>query len=114
MEAAYWHSSCGHENVIFGGPGRVVCLVAAFVLECSMGLKRAIQPMPDDIATRLADAGLDDLYRARPPYQRNDYLAWIARAKRAETREKRITQMLDELSLGNLYMKMHWSPKNKA
>ena len=47
-------------------------------------------------------------YDARPPYQRNDYLAWIARAKRPETREKRVVQMLDELAGGTHYMKMKW------
>lgn len=76
-----------------------------------MALKRPRQPMPEDIAARLAAAGLGPAYAARPPYQRNDYLAWIARAKRPETREKRIAQMLDELAGGERYMKMRWAPK---
>lgn len=67
--------------------------------------------MPDDIAARLDAAGLRAAYDARPPYQRNDYLGWIARAKRAETREKRLAQMLDELAGGQFYMNMRWSPK---
>ncbi len=74
----------------------------------AMALTRPLQPMPDDIAARLAAAGLCAAYSARPPYQRNDYLAWIARAKRAETREKRIAQMLEELAGGRHYMKMVW------
>ena len=74
-----------------------------------MTLKRALQPMPPDIAARLDAAGLRPAYDARPPYQRNDYLAWIARAKRLPTREKRIAQMLNELQDGATYMKMHWS-----
>jgi uncharacterized protein YdeI (YjbR/CyaY-like superfamily) len=73
-----------------------------------MVLKRAINPMPDDIALRLDQAGLRAAYEARPPYQRNDYLGWIARGKREATREKRIKQMLDELAGGRLYMKMVW------
>ena len=75
-----------------------------------MALKRPQNPMPDDIAARLDAAGLRSNYDARPPYQRNDYLGWIARAKRPETREKRIAQMLDELAGGRLYMKMVWKP----
>ena len=75
-----------------------------------MALKRAQNPMPDDIAARLDARGLRAAYDARPPYQRNDYLGWIARAKRPETREKRIAQMLDELAGGRLYMKMVWKP----
>lgn len=64
--------------------------------------------MPEDVAARLAEAGLGPAYDARPAYQRNDYLGWIARAKRPETREKRIAQMLEELAGGRLYMKMVW------
>lgn len=71
-------------------------------------LRRDPNPMPDDIADRLRAEGLAEAYQARPPYQRNDYLGWIARAKRAETREKRIRQMLDELAGRRLYMKMVW------
>ena len=67
--------------------------------------------MPDDLAARLETAGLRALYDARPAYQRNDYLGWIARAKLLETREKRICQMLDELRAGDAYMKMKWHPK---
>jgi len=45
---------------------------------------RPIQPMPYDVQAELEAAGLIDDYAARPFYQRNDYLAWIARAKRVE------------------------------
>ncbi len=71
-------------------------------------LKRAIQPMPEDVAAELEGRGLRAAHEARPPYQRNDYLAWIARAKREGTRQKRIAQMLDELEAGDRYMKMAW------
>lgn len=74
-----------------------------------MALKRDIQSMPDDIAALIEKRGLRTAYDARPPYQRNDYLGWIARAKRPETRQKRIDQMLDELEAGGVYMKMKWS-----
>lgn len=73
------------------------------------GLSRPIQAMPDDIADRLAVGSLTALYAARPAYQRNDYLAWIARAKRPATREKRVMQMLDELEKGGVYMGMKWN-----
>ena len=72
-------------------------------------LTRDIQPMPDWIAAALAARGLRDAYEARPPYQRNDYLAWITRAKRDETQAKRLAQMLDELERGGVYMKMKWN-----
>jgi uncharacterized protein YdeI (YjbR/CyaY-like superfamily) len=48
-------------------------------------------------------------YKARPPYQQNDYLGWIARAKREETRQRRLDQMLAELQDGATYMKMRWN-----
>jgi len=52
-------------------------------------------------------------YEARPFYQRNDYLGWIERAKRADTRASRIAQMLDELDRGGVYMKMDHPPSRR-
>ena len=49
-------------------------------------------------------------YDERPDYQRNDYIGWIARAKRPETRRKRINQMLGELEKGGVYMNMAHNP----
>ena len=72
-------------------------------------LKRPLNPMPPEIAERLKAEGLEAAYDARPAYQRNDYLGWIAQAKRADTREKRIRQMLDELKTGDAYMKMKYT-----
>jgi len=51
-------------------------------------------------------------YRARPDYQRNDYIGWITRAKRPDTRAKRIGQMLDELDRGGVYMNMAHKPSH--
>ncbi|MDF1594762.1 MAG: YdeI/OmpD-associated family protein [Acidimicrobiia bacterium] len=70
--------------------------------------------MPDDLLVELDQRGLLDSYRARPFYQRNDYLAWIGRAKRPETRHKRIDQMLDELDAGGSYMGMEHPPSRKS
>ena len=74
-------------------------------------LSRPIQPMPDSVREVLEERGLMDAYRGRPAYQQNDYLAWIARAKRPETKQKRQKQMLDELEQGDVYMKMSWGKK---
>jgi uncharacterized protein YdeI (YjbR/CyaY-like superfamily) len=68
-------------------------------------------PVPDFFREALEARGLMDVYRARPPYQRNDYIGWITRAKRPETQEKRLNQMLEELEKGDVYMKMDWKPK---
>jgi len=64
--------------------------------------------MPVFVRKALADRGLMDAYHSRPPYQQNDYLGWINRAKRDETKMKRLQQMLDELERGDRYMKMTW------
>ncbi|WP_375058259.1 YdeI/OmpD-associated family protein [Zobellella sp. DQSA1] len=69
-------------------------------------LKRKKQPMPDFVRDALKARGLFDVYEARPPYQRNDYLLWINNAERQETKEKRLCQMLDELETGGIYMNM--------
>jgi hypothetical protein len=78
-------------------------------LDGNMG-SRAPNPMPADVRDRLIEADVMDAYRERPRYQRNDYLGWIARAKRRATRERRVQQMLDELRAGGVYMKMEHTP----
>jgi len=70
--------------------------------------------MPDDVRRALVDRDLMDDYRARPAYQRNDYLGWIDRAKRPATRLARIAQMLDELERGGVYMKMDHPPSARS
>ena len=74
-------------------------------------LSRSIQPMPDSIREAVEERDLTEAYRSRPPYQQNDYLSWITRAKRPETHQKRLDQMLDELEQGDVYMKMRWGAK---
>lgn len=64
--------------------------------------------MPADVAALLTERGLDAAYAERPAYQQNDYLGWIARARRPETRARRLAKMLDELAGGELYMHMSW------
>ena len=75
-------------------------------------LKRAVNPMPPDILATLRESGLLREYEERPPYQRNDYLGWILRAKKKETREKRVETMLRELATGDLYMGMSYHRKD--
>lgn len=74
-------------------------------------LKRPVYPMPDDIRQALERRGLMASYLARPDYQQNDYTGWITRAKRPETRDKRLNQMLEELEDGRKYMNMAYHPK---
>jgi len=74
-------------------------------------LTRQINAMPGDVRALLEARGLMAAYEARPAYQQNDYLGWFAQAKRPETREKRINQMLRELEDGGVYMGMAWRPR---
>ena len=76
-----------------------------------MTLKRARNKMSSFILDALNAQGLMDAYRSRPPYQQNDYIGWIQRGKLETTRQKRLSQMLDELKRGDVYMKMRWNPK---
>jgi len=71
-------------------------------------LTRPIQSMPESVRKALSERGLTAAYEARPDYQRNDYLGWIGRAKRDDTKLKRLNQMLDELACGDVYMNMKW------
>ncbi|MCL6571153.1 MAG: YdeI/OmpD-associated family protein [Bacillus sp. (in: Bacteria)] len=42
---------------------------------------------------------------------KNDYLGWILKAKRPETKEKRIAKMIEELRNGDKYMGMNYRAK---
>ena len=75
--------------------------------------RRARHQMPDDVKAALVGREVWHDYCARPAYQQNDYLGWIGSAKRPETRQKRIDQMLDELGRGGIYMKMDHPPSAK-
>ena len=74
-------------------------------------LKRALYPMTDYIEKALLDRELMDTYLKRPPYQRNDYIGWIIRAKQEKTKQKRLNQMLDELTAGDCYMNIKYRVK---
>ena len=74
-------------------------------------MRRPRHPMPEDVARTLDAHGLRARYDARPPYQRNDWLGWIAAAKRPETRARRLAGMLAELEAGEGYMGMAWKPR---
>lgn len=79
-------------------------------------VKKTAQPrqryeMPDELRQILVEHQLMEAYEARPPYQQNDYIGWIGRAKRAETKEKRIRQMLEDLASKQSYMGMPYQAK---
>jgi uncharacterized protein YdeI (YjbR/CyaY-like superfamily) len=76
-------------------------------------LTRAIQKMPADVRQALAKAKLTGAYRARPAYQQNDYLSWINRAKRPETKQKRLGVMIEDLRRGGRYMGMRYDAGEK-
>lgn len=74
-------------------------------------LRRERYPMPDLVLDALKTNKLFDAYEARPPYQQNDYIGWITSAKREDTKQARLAQMLDELKSGEVYMKMPYTRK---
>ena len=70
---------------------------------------RARYEMPDFISAAITESNLWERYRARPLYQQNDYIGWIMSAKREETRQKRLDQLLNELRNGDAYMGMAYN-----
>ncbi len=70
--------------------------------------------MPRFVRQALVERDLLGPYRERPPYQQNDYLGWINRAKREETKRRRLAQMLDELERGDRYMNMPHRPARRG
>lgn len=69
--------------------------------------------MPEFVLVALEENDLIEQYHARPAYQQNDYIGWITRAKRDETRKRRLGQMLEELASGDRYMKMPYRPGSR-
>ena len=70
--------------------------------------------MPDFVADALTKSGLTDSYQSRPAYQQNDYIGWIERAKRPETKLKRLNQMIKELRTRGVYMQMDHPPSRRT
>ena len=68
--------------------------------------KRPRHTMPAGVKAALSNRGVLKAYNARPAYQRNDYLGWIAQGKTDATQAKRTEQMLSELERGGVYMGM--------
>jgi len=66
--------------------------------------------MPGSVKAALAKRTLMDAFRARPDYQQNDYLKWIATAAGPAAKDQRLQQMLDELQHGNLFKGAPWTP----
>ncbi|WP_426998924.1 YdeI/OmpD-associated family protein [Pseudarthrobacter sp. N5] len=77
------------------------------------GLSRPAQPMSQAVREALEQADLFAEYDARPAYQRNDYLAWIQRGQRPETRLRRLGQMIVEVAHGGTYMGMRHNPSHR-
>ena len=67
------------------------------------------QPMPGNVRGALAKRKLLDTFRARPDYQQNDYLKWIASANGEAAKQKRLDQMLEELAQGGLFKGEPWT-----
>ena len=65
--------------------------------------------MPGNVRSALTKRNLMDAFRARPDYQQNEYLKWIATANGVATKQQRLDQMLDELHSGKLYKGEPWT-----
>jgi uncharacterized protein YdeI (YjbR/CyaY-like superfamily) len=81
--------------------------------EQALRLKRPRYEMPDSIRDALLEHRLMEACRSRPPYQQYDYIGWIAHAKRRATKDKRLAQMLTELSRGDTNRNMDFRPRQR-
>lgn len=71
------------------------------------------QPLPGNVRSALHKRDLMDAYIARPAYQKDDYLKWLAQAAGPTAKQKRLDQMLDELAAGNVFKGEPWTPPAK-
>jgi hypothetical protein len=69
--------------------------------------------MPGHVRGALAKRNLLDAFRARPDYQQNEYLKWIATASGPAMKQARLDQMLGELEAGTLFKGDAWAPPAK-
>lgn len=67
-------------------------------------------PIPGNVKAALAKRELLDAYHARPQYQRDEYLKWIATAAGETEKQKRLDQMVDELARGGVFKGEAWTP----
>ena len=74
----------------------------------------ASQPMPGNVSGALTKKNLMDAFRARPDYQQNGYLKWIAEGAGPAAKQRRIDQMLEELQKGGVFKGEAWSPPAKT
>ena len=69
--------------------------------------------MPGNVRTALDKRNLMDAYLARPQYQKDEYLKWIATAVGPKVKQQRLDQMLTELEKGGLFKGEPWTPPEK-
>jgi len=78
----------------------------------SVSITRPEKELPEGLLAKLISNDLLEVYNKRPRYQRTDYISWIEKAVRAETKEKRTAQMIEELKNGDAYMGMAYNAKS--
>ena len=74
---------------------------------------KATQPMPGQVKGALAKRNVLDTFFARPQYQQDDYLKWIALAAGPQQKQQRMDQMLEELEKGGTFKGEAWTPPAK-
>jgi hypothetical protein len=72
------------------------------------------QQMPGNVRTALVKRDLMDAFLARPEYQRDGYLKWIAQAAGTIEKQKRLDQMLDEVEKGDVFKGEPYTPPKPA
>jgi hypothetical protein len=65
-------------------------------------------PLPDDLATALDEAGVKEDFAKMPVGRQNHILAWVERAVRDETRAKRVAKTVEVASAWREGMKGWW------
>ncbi len=58
-------------------------------------IMRERHAMPDDVLATLKSENVLADFEARPAYQQNDYVGWITRAARDETRHSGVWRQVD-------------------
>ncbi len=75
-------------------------------------MNRSANPMPEFVRKALESHGLRDRYSNALGTSATTILAGLTEQSVKTPNKKRLTQMLDELKSGDVYMKMAWRPRS--
>ena len=77
-------------------------------------LARPHLPLPADVRHALVGHGVLGAFKERSPYQQDDHIARVNRARVVESRVARVMELVAELQHGDPFMRTAWRARASA